>query len=406
MRKLQPCTLTTECTIGIIGVINRAFLLEIEIVIEIDTVLIKVASRCNINCRYCYVYNMGDTRWADMPKQMSVETVLAVACALDALSRQQRRRFAVVLHGGEPLLIGPEKLTFLLARLRDVLSTEYPFSVQTNGMLISQAVLDVCSEFRTSLGVSIDGPRGIHDRHRIDHAGQGTHDKVLEGIARLQNHPDGRFLYAGLLAVIDPTSDPSEVYGYFKELGAPSVDFLYRDGNHSQLPYGKASFQSAEYGRWLSRLLDVYLADPTPIRIRLLDDMIKLILGGSGTKEGLGPTDFGIVVIDTDGSVTKNDTLKSSFNGADCFQQQWSVHTHRLADIANSPEFASYHALQRPSASCCLSCPELAVCGGGMPVNRWRNENGYENPSVYCADQLVLIRHMRDRLASFVESCR
>ena len=83
--------------------------------IEIDTVLIKAASRCNINCLYCYVYNMGDMRWADMPKQMSYETMTAVAHALGELSRQQSRRFAVVLHGGEPLLLGPEKLAFLLA---------------------------------------------------------------------------------------------------------------------------------------------------------------------------------------------------------------------------------------------------------------------------------------------------
>lgn len=203
--------------------------------------------------------------------------------------------------------------------------------------------------------------------------------------------------------MIDPTSDLAEVYGFFKELDAPSVNFLYRDGNHSQLPYGKASFQSAEYGRWLSQLLDIYLADPIPVRIRLLDDMIKLILGGSGTKEGVGTTDFGIVVIDTDGSITKNDTLKSTFRGADHFQQQWSIHTHHLADIVNSSEFAKYHSLQHPSASSCLSCSELAICGGGMPVNRWRDENGYENPSVYCTDQFVLISHIRDRLTALME---
>ena len=345
---------------------------------------------------------MGDTRWAELPKHMSHETMTAVAHALGELSRQQKRRFAVVLHGGEPLLLGPEKLAFLLAQLRSVLSTEYPFSIQTNGMLISEVTLDVCSQFRVSLGVSIDGPQGIHDRHRVDHAGQGTHENVLEGIAKLRNHCDRRFLYAGLLSVIDPTSDPAEVYGFFKELDAPSVDFLYRDGNHSRLPYGKVSSKSTEYGQWLSRLLDVYLADPTPLRIRLLDDMLKLILGGTGTKEGLGATDFGIVIIDTDGAVTKNDTLKSAFNGADCFQQLWSVHTHRLTDIANSPEFVAYHALQHPSASSCLSCSELAICGGGMPVNRWRDENGYENPSVYCADQLALISHMRDRLTALI----
>ena len=198
--------------------------------IEIDTVLIKAVSRCNINCRYCYVYNMGDTNWADMPKLMSVQTVSAVARTLDDLSREQKRRFAVVLHGGEPLLLGPEKLAFLLAQLRDVLPHEYPFSLQTNGMLISEAVLDVCSEFRTSLGISIDGPKGIHDRHRVDHGGQGTHDKVMEGIARLRSHRDGHFLYAGLLAVIDPTSDPADVYSCFKGLGAPSVDSCIETG--------------------------------------------------------------------------------------------------------------------------------------------------------------------------------
>lgn len=370
--------------------------------IAIDTILLKVASRCNINCRYCYVYNMGDTRWADMPTQMSYATIGAVAQALGVLARAQQRRFAVVLHGGEPLLLGRTKLAVLLTELRAALSLEYPVSIQTNGMLITDDMLDVCSDHHTNLGVSIDGPRHIHDRHRVGHQGDSTYDKVLEGIERLRKHRDALFLYAGLLAVIDPTSDPHDVYRFFKELGAPSVDFLYRDGNHSHLPYGKASFQSTEYGLWLAKLLDIYLADPTPIRIRVLDDMMKLMLGGCGTKEGMGATDFGIVIIDTDGSVTKNDTLKSTYQGADRFAQQWSVHTHQLTDVANASEFAMYHALQRPTAAACLSCPELRVCGGGMPVNRWRDDTGYDNPSVYCADQLFLIGHMRHRLATLM----
>lgn len=337
-----------------------------------------------------------------MPKQMTYDTMVGVAQELGELSRVQQRRFAVVLHGGEPLLLGHEKLAFLLTALRTALSIEYPLSIQTNGMLITEEILDVCAAHHTSLSVSIDGPRHIHNRHRVGYKGEDTHDKVLEGIERLQKHRDAHFLYAGVLAVIDPASNPHEVYHFFKELDAPSVDFLYRDGNHSQLPYGKASFHSLEYGLWLAELLDIYLADPTPIRIRLLDDMIKLILGGCSTKEGMGATDFGIVIIDTDGSVTKNDTLKSTFKGADRFKQQWSVHTHQLTDITNSPEFVTYYALQRPTASACRSCPELNVCGGGMPVNRWRNGNGYDNPSVYCADQLFLIGHIRSRLKTLM----
>ena len=108
--------------------------------------------------------------------------------------------------------------------------------------------------------------------------------------------------------------------------------------------------------------------------------------------------DFGIIIIDTDGAVKKNDTLKSTFPGADRFAQQWSVHTHSLTDVLHAPEFATYYAMQRPTAAACLTCPELRICGGGMPVNRWRADNGYDNPSVYCADQLFLIRHLRHRL--------
>ena len=372
--------------------------------IAIDTVLVKVASRCNINCRYCYVYNMGDTRWATMPKQISDTTITALAKALGDLSRAQQRRFAVVFHGGEPLLLGPKKLGVLLAALRRALPSDYPFSLQTNGMLITQEILDLCSEYRTSLGVSIDGPPDVNDRHRIDHAGKGTHKEVLEGIKELQNHRDSDFLYKGLLAVIDPKSDPCEVYNFFKRLNAPSLDLLYRDGNHSWLPYGKVSFQSTENGKWLAKFLDIYLADQKPLEVRLLDDMIKLIVGGRGTKEGIGARVFGIIVIDTDGSVTKNDTLKSTFSGADRFAKQWSVHTHNLTEVANSDEFSIYYTLQRPTAPDCLSCPELSICGGGMLVNRWRDDSGYHNPSVYCADQLFLIGHIRNRVADLLVS--
>lgn len=366
--------------------------------IELETVLIKVASRCNINCSYCYVYNMGDSGWSDMPNQISAETTRAVARALRDLSREQHRPFAVVLHGGEPLLLGPTKLRYLISMLRGVLPNESAISLQTNGILISNQILDLCSETRTTISVSLDGPQPVHDRFRIGHTEQGTYDKVIEGLERLRSHADAEFLFTGLLAVVDPESNPAEVYSFFKSLDPPSVDFIYRDGNHSRLPYGKESLHSTEYGRWMAKLLDVYLADPAPIRIRILDDMIKLNLGGSGTKDGVGLTDYGVLIIDTDGSITKNDTLKSSFDGADRFTEQWSVHTHQLAEVLRSPAFAEYQAMQRPSSIVCLACPELRVCGGGMTLHRWRDDNGYDNPSVYCNDQKLLLSHIRGYL--------
>lgn len=367
----------------------------------LDTVLVKVASRCNINCTYCYVYNMGDDNWSHLEKFMTPDTIGALCDSLSLIVSQQRKCFSIVLHGGEPFLLGEARLRFLLKSLREAVPEHYPISIQTNGMLITTLILDICSTYKVSVAVSIDGPEEVHNKYRITHNDQGTFDKVLEGINILKSHPDAQFLYAGLLAVIDPLSDPAEVYSFFKELEAPSVDFLYKDGNHSKLPLNKSAVYSVEYGNWMVNLLEIYLNDPQPIKVRVLDDMIKSLLGGVVTKEGLGLTDFAIVIVDTDGTIMKNDTLKSTYNGADKFDQPLNIKDASLLDFLDSAEFDTYRKMQRPTNSKCLSCSELHVCGGGMILNRWSKENGFDNPSVYCADQLHLIKAIRKTLAQY-----
>lgn len=365
--------------------------------VRIDTVLLKVASRCNLNCSYCYVYNMGDEAWKSLPKRMRPETQERVVRQLGELYRRQERPLAVVLHGGEPLLIGPRRLDELLARLRATLPPPCSISIQTNGVLITDEILDICASYGVGLSVSIDGPAEIHDSCRVDRRDRPTHAAVVFGIETLKRHAAAQQLFSGVLAVVDPTSSPASVYAYFKGLGVPSVDFLYRDGNRSVLPDGKAAIDSVEYGTWMTGILQAYLADRDPPRIRFLDDMMKLLLGGSGVKEGVGLTDFGIAVIDTDGSITKTDTLKSSAPG-DRFEELWSVHRHELADVVDSSAFRFYHDQQRPTSAICQACPLLNVCGGGMLTHRYDDQNGYDNPTVFCADQKLLIARMAEAL--------
>ena len=66
--------------------------------------------------------------------------------------------------------------------------------------------------------------------------------------------------------------------------------------------------------------------------------------------------------------------------------------------VAATEEFANYHAAQRPTSSVCAACPDLAVCGGGMPAHRWRDDNGLDNPTIFCADQQLLIAKVRHYL--------
>lgn len=363
----------------------------------IDTVLLKVASRCNLDCSYCYVFNMGDEGWRRQPKRLPLDVECATVSRLGELLRDQGRPFSIVLHGGEPLLLGHDRLNTLFASLTTAAPT-CGLHIQTNGTLLDNDILDLCAQYRVGVSVSLDGPENINDAFRVDLRGRGSFAPIMATVQRLRNHPAHTTLFSGLLAVVDPRSDPEEVYRFFKETGTPSVDFLYRDGNHTALPFGKFSAASTEYGVWMSRIMDLYLADPCPPRIRVLDDMIKLTLGGRARKEGIGLSDYGILVIDTDGSINKNDTLKSTADGADSFQTPWSVLNDRLSDVVATEEFRSYHEAQRPTSKVCKACPDLHVCGGGMPTHRWSDENGLDNPTVFCADQRLLIARIGEYL--------
>ena len=366
----------------------------------LDTVLLKVASRCNLDCSYCYVYHMGDDAWRNQPKRMSAETGARIAEQLGAVFRAQQIPFSVVLHGGEPLLLGRKRLAELLAALRAELPQPCGLHIQTNGLLLSDEIIDVLVAHDVGVSISIDGPAETHDEFRVDHRGGGSHAKVAAAIARLNARSDAQPLFAGVLAVIDPRADPAVVYATLKATGAPGVDVLVRDGNWDRLPFGKATAETTEYGSWLEGLMSAYLADPDPPRLRLIDDLLRLILGGRSQKEGVGLSDYGILVIEPDGEVQKNDTLKVAHAGADRFEATWNVHRDRLSDILASPIYGAYHAQQQPRSPICQACPDLAVCGGGMVAHRWREGSGYDNPTIFCADQKHLIAAMRRVVAT------
>ena len=366
---------------------------------HVDTVLVKTASRCNFGCSYCYVYRGPDTTWRLQPKRMGRDVLAAVRDRLVEQAERQETGFAIVLHGGEPLLLGFSELAELLRGLRGQLVAErHPISIQTNGALLSGRHLDLFAETRTSVSVSIDGPPEVNDLGRVDHRGASTYAATLRGVRRLASHPGSGFLFAGTLSVVQPAVDPGLVYEFLKKLGTPSMDFLLQDGNHDRLPQGKAGFDSTEYGEWLAGLFDVYLADPAPVPVRILDDLIKLCLGGMSRKEGQGKDQYGILIIETDGEIRKNDTLRASFEGADRFDGGWNVATASLSNVLSSREYLDYAGMQLPTSARCRGCELLSVCGGGMPLYRWSARRGYDNPSVYCRDHAFLIRHAVTRL--------
>ena len=175
----------------------------------LDTVLIKVVSVCNLNCSYCYVYNSEDVSYKEQPTMMTKETIHSVSKSLIEQSKQQNIGFAIVIHGGEPLMLGIEKMELLLSLLRETLSKDtFPISIQTNGLLIKDSFINLFFKYDATISVSIDGNNKMNDLSRIDHNGDSSYLKVIKGIENLQkNNID---LFSGTLSVIHPQTNPKE----------------------------------------------------------------------------------------------------------------------------------------------------------------------------------------------------
>lgn len=330
----------------------------------------------------------------DQPKRISTETVDTLCRELYKVSTVQSKGFAVVLHGGEPFLLGEAKLTKLLIGLRGILPDheKYPIAIQTNAILLNNNILDICYKYRVSVSASVDGVREANDIGRFTHNGKSSFDKTIDGIKLLVSHAESDFLFSGTLSVIQPTTNPVDNYNFLKRLGSKSIDILLQDGNHTFLPEGKCSFESTEYGVWLVELFQYYISDPDPVPIRFFDDLIKIALGGTPEKEGKGEQGFGIIVVETDGEIRKNDTLRATFEGVDYFEGRPNIKTdYSLSKVLNSQEFATASRVQNPISQECKKCEIGHICGGGMPLSRWSREKEFDNPSIYCNDHKLYI---------------
>ena len=77
---------------------------------QCNTIVIKIASRCNLNCSYCYMYNLGDTTYKSQPKLMSNDIIDSLINRVKEHCQEHGiKNFHFVIHGGEPLL-APKKL--------------------------------------------------------------------------------------------------------------------------------------------------------------------------------------------------------------------------------------------------------------------------------------------------------
>ena len=151
----------------------------------IKALCLHVAHTCNLNCSYCFA---SQGKYHGERALMSLEVGKR---ALDFLIENSgsRHNLEVDFFGGEPLM-NFEMLKDLVAYAREIEkkhNKNFRFTLTTNGVLIDDDVIDFANREMSNVVLSLDGRKEVHDRYRVDYAGNGSWDRIVPKFQRLVN---------------------------------------------------------------------------------------------------------------------------------------------------------------------------------------------------------------------------
>lgn len=367
-------------------------------------VILKVTERCNIDCTYCYFFNSTNKDFEDHPVYINYETIKEVIAFLENAVKEANVKYLQIdFHGGEPLLMKKQRFDEMCSLFKDQLGryVDLRFVIQTNAMLIDQEWLSIFKKHEISIGISLDGPKKIHDENRVDHQGRGTYDQTIAGwnLVR-ESNIKGLKDSSGIICVIDPDHDARTVFNHFvDDLDFTSINYLLPMEDHD-------TFDEEKYKNMTKYLCDLFDAwierGNKKIQIRYFYRFLSRLTGGESTRVMVEKMigDNLAFTIASNGDIGSADDLRNTF--PKLFRTKSNAANTRLADFVNIPSISSHNVAVQERHEDCLKCCWGKICDGGDIVGseafRYSRANGFRNKSVYCSSIEGLLTHMTEFL--------
>jgi uncharacterized protein len=365
-------------------------------------VILKISERCNIACKYCYFFFMGDESYKDNPPYISSLTIRHLAHFVqDAVDKYDISNVLIILHGGEPLMMKPAQLEELIVDLRNNISrTQLAFSVQTNAALVNEEWINFFERHEIGVGVSLDGPEKYNDINRIDKKGRGSYASAKAGIDLLMDAANkGRIDKPGLLCVINPEFPVAEIFNHLvHDLGFRNIDFLLPDQNRDTLEPSVAE-KIREYVR---ELFFLYRTNSHPdLRIRFFNIIMRAMQSSADYRrlQSRGDAERDLVLtVSSNGAISPDDILRSS-NPA-LMRLGLNVENSTILDYLAHPTVAFLNKSSYSIPEKCLPCEFKNICQGGELYHRYSAASGFDEPSVYCETLKATYEEMASVLVS------
>jgi uncharacterized protein len=351
---------------------------------------------CNLDCAYCF-FLKKETLYPGSRFRMSDEVMEQYV--RQTIAAQRGPQVTIAWQGGEPTLMG-------LDFYRRAMAVEKKYAkpgqtientFQTNGILLDDEWCEFLCENRFLVGISLDGPRSLHDAYRRDKGGQPTFDRVVRAVRRMQEHQ----VEFNVLCTVNAVNcrQPLDVYRFFRdELGARYLQFIPivekeeegREARDEGVKITDRSVSPEQYGRFLIEIFDEWVRrDVGSTFVPFFDAVLASYVYGRSSLCVLRPA--------------CGDALALEHNGDLYSCDHFVEPNHRLGNILETPlaelawsekqrAFGQAKSAALPRA--CRECKWLFTCHGECPKNRvLKTPDGESGLNWLCAGLKAFFAH-------------
>ncbi len=344
-------------------------------------VMVKpIAAVCNLDCTYCYYLEKKDLYPKAKLFRMADDLLESYISQHIAASPSETISFS--WHGGEATLLGLDYFQRIVELQKKYLPAGRSIrnGMQTNGTMLDDEWCRFLATERFAIGLSIDGPRELHDVYRYAKNGKATHSQVIKAYHMLRQHG----VQTDVLCVVHNLNvlQPAAVYRFFKDLGVEYLQFLpliMRDGKGSVTP---ETVPAEAYGKFLSTIFHEWIRnDIGRIVVQNFDEAARPFFGQEHTLCIWRETCGDVVVVEHNGD----------FYSCDHFVNRehhlGNVRDTPLAELLERPALREFGSNKRDKLPAyCRKCEVLSLCNGGCPKDRFiKTPDGEEGLNYLCA---------------------
>lgn len=344
------------------------------------SLLIKPASdNCNLRCKYCFYHSIAENR--SIKSFGMMDTGLLEILVRKGLEYAENT-CTFAFQGGEPTLAGLDfyKTLVDLQKKYNTKKVAIHNAIQTNGVVIDDNWAEFLAKNNFLTGISLDGPKDIHDMNRIDSRNSGSFARVMRAIELFNKHG----VEYNILTVVNALTSRHiiKVYNFFKKQGFKYLQFIPCLDPLNENPGGHDySLTPERFAYFLKALFDLWYDDIIKgnfVSIRYFDNLVGMLMGYPPESCGMSGICTCYFVVEADGS-----TYPCDFYVID----EWNlgnIKENSFDEMRASEKGTSFVSCSRHTSPECRECPHFTLCRGGCRRNREPFIDGLPALNYYC----------------------